>query len=181
MEATELQWRRGLTRRRSELTALSQALMLLIGALAVMLMLWMASGVGGNTQPGALIALLSSARWRLSGACARSSTVIQHLGGLSPLRFVSLINGQKPGDLSAGRNSRAGKVTLTLPGRFVFVIPTSRCALNALSLQANLASMCYSGAYRLRKIQRCCSYSPAPAGPATRRGNSAPAIFRYPR
>ncbi|EBC1452807.1 cysteine/glutathione ABC transporter ATP-binding protein/permease CydC, partial [Salmonella enterica] len=43
MEATELQWHEA-QRRQSELTALSQALMLLIGALAVMLMLWMASG-----------------------------------------------------------------------------------------------------------------------------------------
>lgn len=39
--------------------------MLLIGALAVMLMLWMASGgVGDNSQPGALIALFVFARWR---------------------------------------------------------------------------------------------------------------------
>ncbi|ELX97194.1 cysteine/glutathione ABC transporter membrane/ATP-binding component, partial [Salmonella enterica subsp. enterica serovar Enteritidis str. 436] len=36
MEATELQWHEA-QRRQSELTALSQALMLLIGALAVML------------------------------------------------------------------------------------------------------------------------------------------------
>ena len=36
-----------------ELTALSQALMLLIGGIAVIAMLWMASeGVGGNNQPG---------------------------------------------------------------------------------------------------------------------------------
>lgn len=57
MEATELQWHEA-QRRQSELTALSQAIMLLIGALAVIMMLWMASGdVGGNTQPGALIAL----------------------------------------------------------------------------------------------------------------------------
>ena len=51
MEATELQWHEA-QRRQSELTALSQAVMLLVGALAVVVMLWMASGgVGGNTQP----------------------------------------------------------------------------------------------------------------------------------
>lgn len=50
MEATELQWHEA-QRRQSELTALSQAVMLLVGALAVVVMLWMASGgVGGNTQ-----------------------------------------------------------------------------------------------------------------------------------
>lgn len=72
MEATELQWHEA-QRRQSELTALSQALMLLIGALAVMLMLWMASGgVGGNTQPGALIALFCLLRaGGFRGACAR--------------------------------------------------------------------------------------------------------------
>jgi ABC-type transport system involved in cytochrome bd biosynthesis fused ATPase/permease subunit len=44
---------------------LSQALMMLIGGVAVIAMLWLASGgVGGNTQPGPLIALLSSVRWR---------------------------------------------------------------------------------------------------------------------
>lgn len=37
----------------AELTALSQALMLLIGGIAVIAMLWLASaGVGGDTQPG---------------------------------------------------------------------------------------------------------------------------------
>lgn len=54
MEATELQWHEA-QRRQSELTALSQALMLLIGAIAILLMLWMsAGGVGDNAQPGAL-------------------------------------------------------------------------------------------------------------------------------
>lgn len=43
---------------KAELTALSQAVMLLIGGIAVVAMLWLASdGVGGNSQPGALIAL----------------------------------------------------------------------------------------------------------------------------
>ena len=51
LENTEIQWLEA-QRRQSELTALSQAIMLLIGALAVILMLWMASGgVGGNAQP----------------------------------------------------------------------------------------------------------------------------------
>lgn len=57
MEKTELSWQDA-QRRQAELTALSQAVMLLIGGIAVVAMLWLASdGVGGNSQPGALIAL----------------------------------------------------------------------------------------------------------------------------
>jgi ATP-binding cassette subfamily C protein CydC len=49
---TELRWQDA-QRRQAELTALSQALMLLIGGIAVVAMLWLASaGVGGNTSPG---------------------------------------------------------------------------------------------------------------------------------
>ncbi len=58
MEKTELSWQDAQRRRGAELTALSQAVMLLIGGIAVVAMLWLASdGVGGNSQPGALIAL----------------------------------------------------------------------------------------------------------------------------
>ena len=57
MESTELNWHEA-QRRQSELTAFSQALMMLIGGVAVIAMLWLASGgVGGNPQPGPLIAL----------------------------------------------------------------------------------------------------------------------------
>ncbi|MCP6059489.1 cysteine/glutathione ABC transporter ATP-binding protein/permease CydC, partial [Klebsiella pneumoniae] len=57
MENTELNWHEA-QRRQSELTAFSQALMMLIGGIAVIAMLWMASGgVGDNAQPGPLIAL----------------------------------------------------------------------------------------------------------------------------
>ncbi len=52
MEKTELSWQDA-QRRQAELTALSQAVMLLIGGIAVVAMLWLASdGVGGNSQPG---------------------------------------------------------------------------------------------------------------------------------
>lgn len=51
MENTELNWHEA-QRRQSELTAFSRALMMLIGGIAVIAMLWMASGgVGGNAQP----------------------------------------------------------------------------------------------------------------------------------
>ncbi len=92
MEATELQWHEA-QRRQSELTALSQALMLLIGALAVTLMLWMASGgVGGNTQPGALIALFVFCALAAFEALAPVTGAFQHLGQViaSALRITEL-------------------------------------------------------------------------------------------
>lgn len=88
MEATELQWHEA-QRRQSELTALSQALMLLIGALAVMLMLWMASGgVGDNSQPGALIALFVFAHWRHLKRLPPLPARFNILARSSPLRCV---------------------------------------------------------------------------------------------
>lgn len=120
MEATELQWHEA-QRRQSELTALSQALMLLIGALAVMLMLWMASGgVGGNTQPGALIALFVFCALAAFEALAPVTGAFQHLGQViaSALRITEL-TGKTGGDLSAGRNSRAGKGHTHPTGHFV--------------------------------------------------------------
>lgn len=50
MESTELSWHEA-QRRQSELTALSQALMLLIGGFAVIAMLWMAAGESEIPSP----------------------------------------------------------------------------------------------------------------------------------
>lgn len=55
MENTELSWHDA-QRRQSDLTAASRAVMLLIGAIAVLTMLWFAAGgVGDNTQPVRLL------------------------------------------------------------------------------------------------------------------------------
>ena len=80
MESTELNWHEA-QRRQSELTAFSQALMMLIGGFAVVAMLWMASGgVGGNTQPGALIALFVFCALAAFEALATVTGAFQHLG-----------------------------------------------------------------------------------------------------
>ena len=80
MESTELNWHEA-QRRQSELTAFSQALMMLIGGFAVVAMLWMASGgVGGNTQPGALIALFVFCALAAFEALAPVTGAFQHLG-----------------------------------------------------------------------------------------------------
>ncbi|ECG8590302.1 cysteine/glutathione ABC transporter ATP-binding protein/permease CydC [Salmonella enterica subsp. salamae] len=137
MEATELQWHEA-QRRQSELTALSQALMLLIGALAVMLMLWMASGgVGGNTQPGALIALFVFCALAAFEALAPVTGAFQHLGQViaSALRITDLTE-QKPEVTFPQAESTAPKnVTLTLRD-VSFRYPDQPInALNAISLQ----------------------------------------------
>lgn len=80
MESTELSWHEA-QRRQSELTALSQAVMLLIGGIAVIAMLWMASGsVGDNVQPGALIALFVFCALAAFEALVPVTGAFQHLG-----------------------------------------------------------------------------------------------------
>ncbi|HCM1920048.1 TPA: cysteine/glutathione ABC transporter ATP-binding protein/permease CydC [Salmonella enterica subsp. salamae serovar 16:m,t:e,n,x] len=139
MEATELQWHEA-QRRQSELTALSQALMLLIGALAVMLMLWMASGgVGGNTQPGALIALFVFCALAAFEALAPVTGAFQHLGQViaSALRITELTEQKPEVTFTQAETLAPEKVTLTL-WDVSFRYPDQPInALNALSLQAN--------------------------------------------
>lgn len=80
MENTELSWHDA-QRRQSYLTAASQAVMLLIGAIAVLTMLWFAAGgVGDNTQPGALIALFVFCALAAFEALAPVTGAFQHLG-----------------------------------------------------------------------------------------------------
>jgi len=97
MENTELNWHEA-QRKQSELTALSQALMLLIGGIAVMAMLWLASGgVGDNTQPGPLIALFVFCALAAFEALAPVTGAFQHLGQVvaSALR-ITQITSQQP-------------------------------------------------------------------------------------
>jgi ATP-binding cassette subfamily C protein CydC len=97
MEQTELSWHE-VQRRQSELTALSQALMLLMGAAAVIVMLWMAAGgVGGNSQPGPLIALFVFCALAAFEALAPVTGAFQHLGQVmaSAVRITEL-TGQQP-------------------------------------------------------------------------------------
>ncbi|WP_449544598.1 heme ABC transporter ATP-binding protein/permease CydC [Lelliottia amnigena] len=93
MESSELSWHEA-QRRQSELTALSQALMLLIGGFAVIAMLWMAAGgVGGNTQPGALIALFVFCALAAFEALAPVTGAFQHLGQViaSAVRITQIV------------------------------------------------------------------------------------------
>jgi ATP-binding cassette subfamily C protein CydC len=95
MESTELNWHEA-QRRQSELTAFSQALMMLIGGFAVVAMLWMASG-GVAAQPGALIALFVFCALAAFEALAPVTGAFQHLGQViaSALR-ITQITEQEP-------------------------------------------------------------------------------------
>ncbi|SCC31949.1 heme ABC transporter ATP-binding protein/permease CydC [Kosakonia oryziphila] len=80
LENTELNWHDA-QRRQSDLSAVSQALMLLISGAAVIVMLWFASAdVGGNSQPGALIALFVFCALAAFEALAPVTGAFQHLG-----------------------------------------------------------------------------------------------------
>lgn len=117
MEATELQWHEA-QRRQSELTALSQALMLLIGA---------------------LIALFVFCALAAFEALAPVTGAFQHLGQViaSALRITELTEQKPEVTFPQAETPAPEKVTLTLRD-VSFRYPDQPInALNALSLQAN--------------------------------------------
>ncbi|MEC5099284.1 heme ABC transporter ATP-binding protein/permease CydC [Raoultella ornithinolytica] len=116
LEKTEQRWQDA-QRRQAELTALSQALMLLIGGVAVVAMLWLTSaGVGGNSQPGALIALFVFCALAAFEALAPVTGAFQHLGQvIASARRITQITGQQPEvTFAAGEGQAFGQVSLTL-------------------------------------------------------------------
>lgn len=97
LDATENSWQEA-QRRQAGLTALSQAVMLLISGIAVLTMLWMASaGVGESQSPGALIALFVFCALAAFEAMSPVTGAFQHLGQViaSALR-VTQITSQTP-------------------------------------------------------------------------------------
>ncbi|RYC48231.1 heme ABC transporter ATP-binding protein/permease CydC [Pectobacterium zantedeschiae] len=76
----EINWLRR-QRQQANLTGLSQAVMILCSGLTVTLILWLAAdGVGGNPQPGALIALFVFASLAAFEALAPVTVAFQHMG-----------------------------------------------------------------------------------------------------
>lgn len=114
--------------------------MLLIGALAVILMLWMASGgVGGNAQPGALIALFVFCALAAFEALAPVTGAFQHLGQViaSAVRISDLTD-QKPEVTFPDTQTRvADRVSLTLRDVQFTYPEQSQQALKGISLQVN--------------------------------------------
>ncbi|WP_103073234.1 heme ABC transporter ATP-binding protein/permease CydC [Raoultella ornithinolytica] len=137
LEKTEQRWQDA-QRRQAELTALSQALMLLIGGVAVVAMLWLTSaGVGGNSQPGALIALFVFCALAAFEALAPVTGAFQHLGQvIASARRITQITGQQPEvTFAAGEGQAFGLVSLTL-NQVTFSYPQQPSpALENISLQ----------------------------------------------
>ena len=137
MEKTEQRWQEA-QRRQAELTALSQALMLLIGGIAVIAMLWMASeGVGGNNQPGALIALFVFCALAAFEALAPVTGAFQHLGQvIASARRITQITEQQPEVTFSQQTPQSfSQVALTL-NEVTFSYPQqSAPALKDISLQ----------------------------------------------
>lgn len=137
MEKTEQRWQEA-QRRQAELTALSQALMLLIGGIAVIVMLWMSSeDVGGNGQPGALIALFVFCALAAFEALAPVTGAFQHLGQvIASARRITQITEQQPEvTFSQQAPQSFSQVALTL-NEVTFSYPQqSAPALKDISLQ----------------------------------------------
>lgn len=139
MEQTEVNWHDA-QRRQSELTALSQALMLLIGGLAVIAMLWLAAGgVGGNSQPGALIALFVFCALAAFEALAPVTAAFQHLGQViaSALRLTQIIEQQPEVTFPQTKAAMPTQVALRFE-KVTFSYPEqAQAALSDISLQVN--------------------------------------------
>lgn len=136
MENTELSWHDA-QRRQSELTALSQAVMLLISGFAVIAMLWLAAGgVGGNTQPGALIALFVFCALAAFEALAPVTGAFQHLGQViaSARRITEITDCPPEVTFPAGESTVPAQVDLHL-NAVSFTYPQQvQPAINAVSL-----------------------------------------------
>ncbi|TCW16714.1 ATP-binding cassette subfamily C protein CydC [Raoultella sp. BIGb0138] len=137
MEKTELHWQDA-QRRQAELTALSQALMLLVSGIAVVAMLWLASaGVGGNSQPGALIALFVFCALAAFEALAPVTGAFQHLGQvIASARRITQITEQQPEvSFVQGADRQFAQVALTF-NQVSFSYPQQTTpALENISLQ----------------------------------------------
>lgn len=139
MEQTELSWHEA-QRRQSELTALSQALMLLMGAAAVIVMLWMAAGgVGGNSQPGPLIALFVFCALAAFEALAPVTGAFQHLGQVmaSAVRITELTGQQPEVTFSETASDVPQRVNLTLKNVSFTYPQQTQPALMNLNLHVN--------------------------------------------
>ncbi|MGE0971206.1 heme ABC transporter ATP-binding protein/permease CydC [Klebsiella sp. WOUb02] len=137
LEKTEQRWLDA-QRRQAELTALSQALMLLIGGVAVIAMLWLTSAdVGGNSQPGALIALFVFCALAAFEALAPVTGAFQHLGQViaSARRITQITEQSAEVTFAQNADQTFSRVALTL-NQVTFSYPQQpTAALENVSLQ----------------------------------------------
>lgn len=96
LNATEQRWQRRQWQQAS-LGGIAQALMILASGLTVTLLMWLAAaGIGGDTQPGALIALFAFAALASFEAMMPVAAAFQHLGQViaSATRVKQIIDQQ---------------------------------------------------------------------------------------
>lgn len=112
--------------------------MLLIGGVAVITMLWLASaGVGGDTQPGALIALFVFCALAAFEALAPVTGAFQHLGQvIASAKRITQITEQEPEvAFTQGESQKLDRVSLSL-NQVTFSYPQQPSpALDKISLQ----------------------------------------------
>ncbi len=136
LDSTESEWQEA-QRRQAGLTAISQAVMMLISGMTVVLMLWMAAGgVGGNTAPGALIALFVFCALAAFEALAPVTGAFQHLGQViaSALRVTQLTEQQPDVTFSDATMSAPEQAAVTFDKVSFRYSQQAQSALNQVSL-----------------------------------------------
>ncbi|VEI72256.1 heme ABC transporter ATP-binding protein/permease CydC [Serratia rubidaea] len=116
LDRTEQRWQRRQWQQAS-LGGIAQALMILAGGLTVTLLLWLtAAGVGGNVQPGALIALFVFAGLASFEALIPVAAAFQHLGQViaSATRVKQLLDQQPTVAFPAAGPAAAAAAALQL-------------------------------------------------------------------
>ncbi|WP_447878596.1 heme ABC transporter ATP-binding protein/permease CydC [Serratia fonticola] len=124
LSATEQRWQSRQWQQAS-LGGIAQALMILASGLTVTLLMWLAAaGIGGDTQPGALIALFAFAALASFEAMMPVAAAFQHLGQViaSATRVKQIIDQQPEVTFPAsgpasqpGAELRLSKVSFTYP------------------------------------------------------------------
>ncbi|GAA3609539.1 cysteine/glutathione ABC transporter ATP-binding protein/permease CydC [Gibbsiella greigii] len=116
LNATEQRWQQRQWQQTS-LGGLAQALLILASGLTVTLLLWLAAaGIGGNTQPGALIALFVFAGLAAFEAMMPIAGAFQHLGQVvaSATRVKQIIDQQPEVSFPAQSADAAATAALSL-------------------------------------------------------------------
>lgn len=131
LNATEQRWQRRQWQQAS-LGGIAQALMILASGLIVTLLIWLtAAGIGGDTQPGALIALFAFAALASFEAMMPIAAAFQHLGQViaSATRVKQIIDQQPEVTFPAngptaqpGAALQLNEVTFTYPDQTLPVL-----------------------------------------------------------
>ena len=136
LDQTEKRWQAA-QQRQASLMGLSQGLLTLITGVAVVVILWLsAGGVGGNSQPGALIALFLFCALAAFEALAPVGGAFLHLGQvMASARRVTDIISQKPAvEFTQTPRQPLPRISLSVQDLSFSYIP-GKPALDAFSLQ----------------------------------------------